>query len=550
VRGGFVACLGGNAQVLERIAEHMRWHRGKPARHHCRGVEIAAFVDAIEGPIVETRAGTTTLVHGSSPAPLAELQRSRPRFAALEWDGRILRASRDPLGLAPLFYRVFPGSVWLATEVAPLISLETPVPDLDALAARAAFVPIDERTGWRGIYRILPGCTIEIAVTDLRISASQYWSPARLIGTYRGSRSEALADFRQRFEAAVKRCYEPRSAILFSGGVDSATVAVTARSIGQGPPHLVHVHFPDLPVTHEERYAAVIADAVGAPLHTVPGEVAPWNLDAEFDRYSIPYNRLPYGLFEPALSHIAAAGITVAVDGHDGDGVLGPRGAEWGGLVLKGEMRRLATLYRLYGAMRVFRGIASDFIPPFCRPTRPRLPTPMQSIARYFCDPLRAEIVEDDIHRWRWPSGRWKVRQLQPVLPRSLIGFEQKELEGACYGIDLRHPFADRDLVEFLVSLPCAIKGDPVRAKHLLVEAFNNELPEIIHDRTKSDYMAVVRHRVDPAWCIETIRASKIRLPHVDYARLLDDGEHSPETMPIFLLINLARVHEFARRAA
>ena len=108
MRGGFVACLGGNAQVLERVVEHMRWHRGKPVRHHCGGVEIAAFVDAIEGPIVETRAGTTTLVHGSSPAPLAELQRNGKRFAALEWDGRILRASRDPLGLAPLFYRVFP----------------------------------------------------------------------------------------------------------------------------------------------------------------------------------------------------------------------------------------------------------------------------------------------------------------------------------------------------------------------------------------------------------------------------------------------------------
>jgi hypothetical protein len=536
--------------MLERVVEHMRWHRGKPVRHHCGGVEIAAFVDAIEGPTVERRAGTTTLVHGRSPAPLAELQRNGARFAALDWNGRILRAGRDPLGLAPLFYRVFPGSIWLATEVAPLVSLATPVPDLEALAARAAFVPIDERTGWRGIYRVLPGSTIEFSAPDLHIFASRYWSPASLIGTYRGSRSEALTEFRQRFDAAVKRCYEPGSAILFSGGVDSATVALAGRSMRQGPPHLVHVHFSDLSQTHEERYAAVLADAVCAPLHTVPGELTPWNLGAELDRYSIPYNRLPYGLFEPALSHIAAAGITGAVDGHDGDGVLGPRGAEWGSLVLKGEMRLLATLYRSYGATRVIRGVAADFVPPFCRPPRLRRPTMMQSIAQYFCEPLRAKIIGDDIHQWRWPSSRWRVRQLQPILPRALIGFEQKELEGACYGIDMRHPFADRDLVEFLVSLPCAIKGDPGRAKHLLVEAFNNELPEIIHDRPKSDYMTVVRHRVDPAWCIETIRASKIRLPHVEYARLLDDVEHSPETMPIPLLINLARVHEFARRAA
>lgn len=550
MRGGFVACLGGNAQVLERVVEHMRWHRGKPVRHHCGGVEIAAFVDAIEGPIVESRAGKTTLVHGSSPTPLAELQRNGKRFAALEWDGRILRASRDPLGLAPLFYRVFPGSVWLATEVAPLVSLETPVPDLEALAARAAFVPIDERTGWRGIYRVLPGSTIEIAAPDLRIAASRYWSPASLIGTYRGSRSEALAEFRQRFDAAVKRCYEPGSAILFSGGVDSTAVAVTARSMGQGVARLVHVHFPALPQTNEQRYAAAAAQSVGAPLDTIPGDVTPWDIDAELDLYAIPYNRLPYGLFEPALSHIAAAGIDIALDGHDGDGVLGPRGAEWGNLILNGDLRRVASLYRSCGAKRAMRGVAADFVPPFCRPARFRRATLMQSIARYFSEPLRSRIVSEDIHRWRWPSSRWRARQLLPVLPRALIGFEQKEIEGARYGIDLRHPFADRDLVEFLVSLPCAIKSDPGHAKQLLVEALDGELPEMARDRPKSDYMAVVGHRIDRTRCIETIRASKIRLPHVEYARFLEDCESDPENVPLFFLIGFARVHEFARRAA
>ncbi len=544
MRGGFVACVGGDPRVLDRVIEHLRSHRGTAVRHHGGGFESVAFVDAIDGPIVESRIGSTTLVHGSPPAPLADLHRTGTRFAALEWDGGTLRASRDPFGLAPLFYRLFGEAVWLATEVAPLVSLGTPAPDLDALSARAACAPLDERTGWCGIHRVLPGFTVEITPPDFGVRSSPYWVAPSLIGTYRGGRDDALAEFRQRFETAVKRSFEPRSAILLSGGLDSGAIAVTTRSTGQSSPHLVHVHFPSLSQTHEQRYAASVADAVGAPLHTVAGEVTPWDIDAELDTHGIPYSWLPYGMDEPALAHIAAEGITVALDGHDGDGVLGPRGADWGELILKGELRRLTTHCRRYGLRRALRGAAADFVPPCLRPPRfrPRLP-----IAQYFCEPLRSQSIGAN-DPWRWPSSRWRALQLLPLLPRATISFEQKEIEAARHGIDLRHPFADRELVEFLISLPCAIKGDPGRAKPLLVDALSDVLPEIIRERPKSDYMAAVRARVDPARCIEGIRASKVHLPHIEYERLFDDGESHPDRIPLYLVVSLARVHEFARR--
>lgn len=130
-----------------------------------------------------------------------------------------------------------------------------------------------------------------------------------------------------------------------------------------------------------------------------------------------------------------------------------------------------------------------------------------------------------------------------------MVSFEQKEIEAARYGIDLRHPFADRQLVEFLISLPCAIKADPGRKKGLLLDALAEDLPELVRERPKSGYMAAVRHRVDPTRCLEKIRASKVQLPHLDYARLFEDGEMNPDGIPIFLIVNLARAHEFAGRA-
>ena len=94
----------------------------------------------------------------------------------------------------------------------------------------------------------------------------------------------------------------------------------------------------------------------------------------------------------------------------------------------------------------------------------------MESVARYFSGGLQTRIAEADIDRWTWPSRRWRVRQLQPLLPRATISYEQKELEAARHGIDMRHPFADRELIEFLISLPSTVKSDPTRPKAVLAD--------------------------------------------------------------------------------
>jgi len=554
MRGGFVACLNGNSRVLDRIVECLRWHRGKPLRDHRDGLEIAAYVDDAEGPIVETQGGRTLLVHGAAPAPLAELQRRERRFAAIEWDGQRLRATRDPIGLAPLFHRAFGGGIWFSTEVQPLAALGSLAPDLEALTGQAAFVPSDARTGWQGIARVLAGSTLEIG-PDRRAVSTGYWAPGELIGRYRGSRPEALAEFRERFRTAVARCYEPGSGILVSGGLDSALITRVAASMGRGLPRLVHVHFPDIPETHEQAYAGAVADAAGLPLRLASGDITPWDIGRELAGWGgIPYSWLPYGMEEPALAHLASEGATVALDGHDGDGVLGPGGSVWGALILGGEWRRLAALTRRHGARQLLRGAAVDLVPPYAwlRRLAGRAPsrTYMQVVAGYFTPSFRSRILTGDIDRWAWPPRRWRMRQLRPLVPGSTISFEQKELEAARYGIDMRHPFADRELIEFLISLPPALKDDPKRPKALVLDSVGDLLPASLLQRRKSDYMAVVRRRVDPARCVSVIRDSGVRLAGLDYERLFADVSTRSDAVPLFFLVNLARVHEFARHAA
>ena len=93
-------------------------------------------------------------------------------------------------------------------------------------------------------------------------------------------------------------------------------------------------------------------------------------------------------------------------------------------------------------------------------------------------------------------------------------------------------------------------KSDPTRPKAVLLDALRDLLPPPLRERPKSDYLAVVLRRVDPARCIESVRASPVRLPHLDYQRLFDDFRSDPRRVPIFLVVALTRLHEFARRAA
>ncbi|GAB3777994.1 asparagine synthase-related protein [Ramlibacter monticola] len=548
MRGGFVACLGDHGGRLERAAERLRWHRGSGMRYRKQGLEIAALCDPGDGPTVDCTSGSLVLVHGGAADPLAVLQSGSSRFASLHWDGAVLRATRDPMGLAPLFYRVAKGAVWLASEVHALLGIEPDAPHLSALTARAGFAPIDEETGWAGIRRVLPGCTLEID-GELRIKTLRYWDPARRLGTFGGDRADAVGELRERFRSAVARCYAPGSAVVLSGGQDSAAVAAGIPATADKP-YLVHVEFAPLPRTQETRYAQAVASALDVPLHCVPGELGPWDIEAELDVHCVPYSWLPFGIDEPVQSHLRASGVRVALDGHDGDGVLGPSGGAWGKLLLGLEIERLIALSRSYGIRRAVHGLLSDLAPPGLRRGRyARRPTYMESVATYFLGDLSTRIRAQDIDRWSWPSQRWKVRQVHPLLPAAVISFEHKEIEAARHGIDLRHPFADRELVDFMISLPCAAKADPVRAKSLMMEALGSDLPDSIRERPKSDYMEVVGQRVDAASCLETIRSSRMRLPDVDYDRLFERGDAAPEEIPLFLLVNLARVHEFARRA-
>ena len=248
-----------------------------------------------------------------------------------ESDGETLRAARDPMGLAPLFFRVVGRGLWLATEVSPLVALGRPAPDLLALSAQAALVPDDAQTGYVGIQRLLPGHVLH-ATRNLNVAQRPYWDPRGFFGAFRGSRREAEDELWARLLEGVDRSLDGPTGILVSGGLDSAAVTAAAARLGR-PLSLVHVAFPEFADAAEEPYARAVADAAGTELEIVPGNAGSWDPQDDLDVSVIPYLSPPDYTASSGLAHLAARGLAAALDGNDGDGVLGYRGREWGELI-------------------------------------------------------------------------------------------------------------------------------------------------------------------------------------------------------------------------
>jgi hypothetical protein len=206
----------------------------------------------------------------------------------------------------------------------------------------------------------------------------------------------------------------------------------------------------------------------------------------------------------------------------------------------------LVELEKRTGWRRLLRATLNDLLPPGLLPRRlnPE-PTYADRVAPYFTGGTRLRI--ERAGRWLPPSRRWREAQVEPLLPPLAVGYENLEMEAASFGVDLRHPFTDRRLVDFMLTLPFEIKADAQRTKPILRDGLADVLPELVRRRAGKTYFnAVVDRRVDPGRCVDLIRSSGVRLPDVDYARFYKDVDRDPESVHRFLLVHLTRVHVFA----
>lgn len=397
-------------------------------------------------------------------------------FAFAIWDeGRQeLFLARDRFGKKPLYYAQTSNDLVIASEVKALVALGV-TPKLDPVGIDA-YLALMYSPPWRTIYSNVE--TLPPAHSALykngAIKTSCYWQlPVEPISI---SYDEAKEEARRLFDESVRKrlVADVEVGSLLSGGVDSTLVTAYAQKHATHPLKTFSLgygeHINELP------FAETASKTIGTEHHTLQ---ASGELTDELEK-TLRYFDEPHGdsadFPQHLVSELAARKVKVALAGDGGDELFlgyGHYFAYW-------HTRKIT---RLKNAL--FSNPYAEFLrhsiafPTTLRRAFLREPTASESF-----DHLIAETSVTGI-------ARMNLFDLHMYLPGQLL--TKVDRMSMMHGLEIRCPFLDYTLAEFVFNLPEAYKTDRSTGKLLLKDLLAEVMPREFVDRKKQGFGAPVR---------------------------------------------------------
>jgi len=433
-------------------------------------------------------------------------------FAFVIWDTlhKRLFAARDHFGVKPLFYSKA-GNTLVISNTLDCIRRHPTISDrLDDLAI-ADFLLFDSiqepgATAFADVRRLPPAHALTSERGD--VSTHRYWELSVNEPVHYRRPSEYIERFLELLDLAVAdRLLSEKAGVLMSGGLDSTTVAASAKRIlsHNGNPDSLRAYTAvfDLLFPHEEgRYAALVADSLKIQVEFQTSDNARIFQLAETHRPEPVHTPCP---------HFTACQLTHAFS-HSREMLTGFGADPALSSLLSTHFRELLTKKQfgraVVDAMK-YLSAEGRFSRLYIR-TRLRrwLPSKTQNA---WCP----EWLNPDLDRRFDLHGRWEEFTRSPV-PRAAVRpvalealaapmwanlFETFDPGATRIPVLVRHPFFDLRLVNFLLALPtvpwCC-------DKELLRAAARGVLPDAVRLRRKSplqaDPLVALLQRPDSAW--------------------------------------------------
>lgn len=420
-------------------------------------------------------------------------ERLNGMYAFAVWDGRRQRLVmvRDRMGVKPFYFHPTPDGVLFGSE--PKAILANPLArarvGLDGLREVFAFVKTPGHAVWDGMREVEPGTVVTVDREGLR--SRVYW---RLeTRPHPHGRDESIAAVRALLDDIVRRqlvADVPRC-VLLSGGLDSSAMAAlaagqlagsgeTLRSFSVDFAGLSENFVPDqLRGTPDTPYAHDVARLAGTDHRDIVLD-AQALADPEVRAKMLTARDMPVGfgdmdaslylLFQSIREHS-----TVALSGESADEVFGgylqffDEDARRGG-TFPWLVRHAETLGDETGVLRADVLAALDL--------RTYVGDSYATAARAV---QRLDGESDFEYRMRTVSNLYLTRFVRSLLDR-------KDRASMAVGLEVRVPFCDHRLVEYVYNAPWALKSFDGREKSLLREAARDSLPRSVCDRVKSPY--------------------------------------------------------------
>lgn len=431
-------------------------------------------------------------------------------FAFAVYDTRMKKVwlVRDRLGIKPLYYRLDEKHLVFSSEMKSILALRagTPVCEISALHEWLYYGnPLGGKTLYAGIKQLLPGHVLELDLNSFRHEVHAYWSLKNHVSEVDAAPMSdrlAIADTRRLLEQAVRRqlVSDVPVGVFLSGGIDSSAIVAFAsrhydkrlltysagfdfaRGAGELPKarriaahfgtehHELHISGENVGDVIEKlvrHHDAPFSDAANIPLYLMASKVSGHTRvvlqgdggDELFGGYR-RYSTMTHYRLLRALAHAV-----LPLSG------LGP----------KGPLRyRMERYLRAFAAENVATAMAL-----LLTPEDRSLPP-----SAIFAEPLRRNIESYDPfvrHRecqrefgTQDAGNQMSFIDLLITLPDTFL--EKVDRSTMAASLEVRVPFLDNDLVDFVARLPARSKIPNGHKKWLLKSALAGIVPgEVLH---------------------------------------------------------------------
>jgi asparagine synthase (glutamine-hydrolysing) len=439
--------------------------------------------------------------------------------------GRLI-ASRDRLGIKPLYYAATARGVMFASEIGAL--LECPGVRPAIAMRRLARYLLDRRvddgapTLYTDVRELRGGWTLELDTSSGAMTSARYWDLPDEPDLELDDEA-ALDRFSEVIEDAVRlRLHaDVPVAVTLSGGVDSSVLTMAASRVAGRCVRTFTSRFPQEPSIDESAYAAAVVAASGAEGHHVEPSLEHL-VDDEIlltTHQALPFRSLSLYVHWAILAAIRAQGVPVVLSGQGGDeGFLGYERYHASALLhaLPNVVRAAMGLWQ--GARHTDRGLlafatmAAYFsVPTFQRTVRRRRVEPLVR-GRWLAGVRPGVDVLGDIRRQQ------RLELLSRCLPE-LLRYDDRT--AGALGMETRLPFLDYRVVELAYRLPLRHKIRDGWTKYILRRYLaRHGLDGVAWRRRKYGFYAP-----DAAWTKHLIAVRGRAVESTDFARaLMNDG--------------------------
>jgi asparagine synthase (glutamine-hydrolysing) len=462
------------------------------------------------GHVFRTKSDTEVIIHGYKQWGDEVLNRLNGMFGLAIWDARKKRLllARDPFGIKLLYYRIDGERLYFGSEIRAVRATMPESAEIDPtslnLFLRYRYTP-SPYTIFKGVRKLAPGTKLTIENGSLEVSRWYKFCPTpfALPKTVRQAREELLALYKQ----AVRRqlISDVPVGLLLSGGVDSGLLLALMNLNGQSWP------------TYTVGYGSTFADDELADAADTARQLASKHTSVTITK-AIFEEMLPQivtSLEEPiAASSIvpmyfvcqrARQDVKVALVGQGPDELFGGYrrhlGVRYGALwaSLPGWMRApiSSTVAALPRNETLKRGLYSLAVPDRMRRYQNVFSIlPGDRVDGLFQEDLLGPDAGDTILEcWQDLAGPlsttdelggFQLLEVQSTLPDELLMYADKL--SMAHGLELRVPYLDKDIVEYVQRLPAKFKVRNGSGKWLHRQVSRTCLPESILRRPKRGF--------------------------------------------------------------